>query len=104
MSREAIENIVREMREAESVWHRSDIAELPTQYLKEWADCIDTAMNDATKLSEENERLRDALNDAIQLACMKCTIWNSRADRCSLGSGMCDQVLKWKQILWEVSK
>lgn len=41
--RETISDIVKEMRQAEATWHRSDIAQLPTQYLKEWSDRIETA-------------------------------------------------------------
>ena len=40
---ETIEDIVREIRQAEVTWHRSEIAQLPTQYLKEWADRIEAA-------------------------------------------------------------
>ena len=38
---ETIADIVREIRQAEVTWHRSEIAQLPTQYLKEWADRIE---------------------------------------------------------------
>lgn len=40
---ETIEDIVAEIREAEKTWARSDIAQLPTQYLKVWADRIEAA-------------------------------------------------------------
>ena len=40
---ETIADIVREIRQAEVTWHRSEIAQLPTQYLKEWADRIEAA-------------------------------------------------------------
>ena len=33
---ETLADIVREIRQAEVTWHRSEIAQLPTQYLKEW--------------------------------------------------------------------
>lgn len=59
---------------------------------------------DVADILAENARLRDALKYAIPWACLKCTLWNSRAARCSLGSGMCDQVWKWKRLLGEVSK
>ena len=67
----------------------------------QFADQIET---DVADILAENARLRDALKDAIPFSCLKCTFWNSRAARCSRGSGMCDQVWKWKQILGEVSK
>ena len=40
---ETVADIVKEMRQAEATWHRSEIAQLPTQYLKEWADRIEAA-------------------------------------------------------------
>ena len=40
---ETLADIVREIRQAEVTWHRSEIAQLPTQYLKEWADRIEAA-------------------------------------------------------------
>ena len=40
---ETIADIVDEMRQAEATWHRSEIAQLPTQYLKEWSDRIEAA-------------------------------------------------------------
>ena len=40
---ETIADIVSEMRQAEATWHRSEIAQLPTQYLKEWSDRIEAA-------------------------------------------------------------
>ena len=38
---ETLADIVRELRQDEVTWHRSEIAQLPTQYLKEWADRIE---------------------------------------------------------------
>ena len=46
---ETIEDIVREIRQAEVTWHRSEIAQLPTQYLKEWADRIEAAEESEVK-------------------------------------------------------
>ena len=40
---ETLADIVREIRQAEVTWHRSEIAQLPTQYPKEWADRIEAA-------------------------------------------------------------
>ena len=53
---ETLADIVREIRQAEVTWHRSEIAQLPTQYLKEWADRIEAAWK------AERERVKaDAL-------------------------------------------
>lgn len=41
---ETIEDIMAEIREAEKTCTRSDIAQLPTQYLKEWSDRIEAAL------------------------------------------------------------
>ena len=51
---ETLADIVREIRQAEVTWHRSEIAQLPTQYLKEWADrklcdMLKSAMQEAAK-------------------------------------------------------
>ena len=53
---ETLADIVREICQAEVTWHRSEIAQLPTQYLKEWADRIEAAWK------AERERVKaDAL-------------------------------------------
>ena len=42
-NQETIADIASEMRQAEATWHRSEIAQLPTQYLNEWSDRIEAA-------------------------------------------------------------
>lgn len=108
MSIEAIEKSVREMlRFAEDIRRATDgcapdVAENTAVGVRMFAQRIEA---DVADILAENSRLRDALKYAIPGACLKCTIWNSRAARrCSRGSGMCDHVLKLKQILGEVSK
>ena len=54
---ETIADIVSEMRQAEATWHRSEIAQLPTQYLKEWSDRIEAAW----------KREREAVAEAAQI-------------------------------------
>ncbi|MBQ4199554.1 MAG: hypothetical protein II649_06700 [Kiritimatiellae bacterium] len=53
----AIDKIVNEIAEAEAVWHKEPIAQLPTQHLKEWADGIrseyDTLRREALKAINE---------------------------------------------------
>lgn len=104
---EAIEQSVREMlRFAEDIRRATDgcapdVAENTAVGVRMFAQRIEA---EASVLFAENARLRDALKYAIPWACLKCTLWNSRAARCSRGSGMCEQVWKWKQLLGEVSK
>ena len=50
---ETLADIVREIRQAEVTWHRSEIAQLPTQYLKEWADRIEVAGESKVKAMHE---------------------------------------------------
>lgn len=40
---ETVETVLREINEAHETWKRSEIANLPTQYLKEWHDRIEAA-------------------------------------------------------------
>ena len=105
MSREAIENTIRAMRDRNAVAYlrlgilgnvslnagrrAEDICEM-------FAGRVEA---DVADILAENARLRDALKDAIQFSCLKCTFWNSRTARCSRGSGACTQVLNWKAIL-----
>lgn len=63
---ETIEDIVAEIREAEKTWDRSDIAQLPTQYLKVWADRIETAAK------REVEELATAIRHLAKDACGHC--------------------------------
>lgn len=50
---ETLADIVREIRQAEVTWHRSEIAQLPTQYLKEWADRIEAAWKRESEATTE---------------------------------------------------
>lgn len=60
---ETIADIVAEMRQAEATWHRSEIAQLPTQYLKEWSDRIDAAHQ--REVAELRECLKETMADAV---------------------------------------
>lgn len=116
---ETVEDILREMR----AWADLERHRMERKHVTLFADRLEaahkrdikavvdvneiamkTATDEVAKLREENERLKAALKDAIPWACLKCTFWNSRTARCSRGSGMCDQVWKWKQILGEAAK
>ena len=62
---ETIEDIVREIRQAEVTWHRSEIAQLPTQYLKEWADRIEAAWKrEVETTTDESSAVGNAAADA----------------------------------------
>lgn len=39
------EEIIAQIRRAEEAWHNSEVANLPTQYLKEWADGLEKDFN-----------------------------------------------------------
>lgn len=58
-----IADIVKEMRQAEAIWHRSEIAQLPTQYLKEWSDRIEAAHQ--REIAELRECLKETMADAV---------------------------------------
>lgn len=59
---ETVADIVKEMRQAEATWHRSEIAQLPTQYLKEWSDSIEAAHQ------REVAELRECLKETMVIA------------------------------------
>ena len=68
---ETVADIVKEMRQAEATWHRSEIAQLPTQYLKEWSDRIEAAAKRECEATREKSsrvgntaKMREALSDA----------------------------------------
>ena len=67
---ETVENIVKEMRHAEATWHRSEIAQLPTQYLNEWSDRIEAAhQREVAELRIGIEELLDALQSIYNEEC-----------------------------------
>ena len=72
---EKIADIVREMRQAEATWHRSEIAQLPTQYLKEWSDRIEAAAKRECEATREKSsqvgnaaKMREALSRILGIA------------------------------------
>lgn len=110
MSREAIENTIRAMRDRNAVAYlrRGIIGNVCVNKGRRAEDICEMFAGrveaDVADILAENERLRDALKDAIPWACLKCTFWNSRTASCSRGSGACTQVMNWKALLGEVSK
>ena len=67
--KETVADIVKEMCQAEETWHRSEIAQLPTQYLKEWSDRIEAA--NQREVAELRECLEQAYGDKIGTYTMK---------------------------------
>ena len=67
---ETVADIVNEMRQAEATWHRSEIAQLPTQYLKEWGDRIEAAAKrEVSELRKGISELLDALQTIYDEEC-----------------------------------
>ena len=62
---ETIADIVREIRQAEVTWHRSEIAQLPTQYLKEWADRIEAAHKRESEAGAEAAQICGEIGELI---------------------------------------
>ena len=62
---ETLADIVREIRQAEVTWHRSEIAQLPTQYLKEWADRIEAAAKREREAGAEAAQICGEIGEMI---------------------------------------
>lgn len=74
-NQETIADIVSEMRQAEATWHRSEIAQLPTQYLNEWSDRIEAAEKREREATREKSsqvgnaaKIREALSRILGIA------------------------------------
>ena len=69
----AIDKIVNEIAEAEAVWHKEPIAQLPKQRLKEWADGIrseyDTLRREALKVIDEIASDKTCMHCDMHEAC-----------------------------------
>ena len=88
---ETIADIVREMHQAEETWHRSEIAQLPTQYLKEWSDRIEAAAK------REVAELRECLKEAIREKCPFTRMSCNHGELCDYECG----TVKWRKALRE---
>ena len=82
---ETVADIVREMRQAEATWHRSEIAQLPTQYLKEWSDRIEAAHQ------REVAELKRQRKEALAIA--------SDIDKCASIERHTDAMLKKNEVI-----
>ena len=83
---EKVESVLREIDEAHETWKRSEVANLPTQYLKEWHDRIESAHR------REVEELRDVGKQMLRRWCnLACT-----CEHCEFNAEPCS---RWRKIL-----
>ena len=68
---ETVEKVLSEIYDAYETWKRSEVASLPTQYLKEWHDLIEAAAKRECEATSEKSsqvfieaKIRAALEDA----------------------------------------
>lgn len=79
---ETVEDIVKEIGDAYETWKRSEIAELPTQYLMEWRDRLDVADRRSEEahqreIAELRRRLKvaeEALGESKVAVCHTCDL------------------------------
>ena len=93
---ETLADIVREIRQAEVTWHRSEIAQLPTQYLKEWADRIEVAWKrESEATTEKSSRVGNAaaMREALETI-SKCD--TSKEEDCYTLYRVCEAALSAK--------
>ena len=100
---ETIADIVREICQAEATWHRSDIAQLPTQYLKEWADRIEAAAK--REVAELKSKMNDVVceNEALRDACGTCGAKRER-EATREKSSRVGNAAKMREALKEISR
>lgn len=83
---ENVESVLREIDEAHETWKRSEVANLQTQYLKEWHDRIESAHR------REVEELRDVGKQMLRRWCnFACT-----CEHCEFNAEPCS---RWRKIL-----
>ena len=99
---ETVEVVLREIDEAHETWKRSEIAELPTQYLMEWRDRLDVAYRRSEdahnrEVSELRDCLKETMADAVaeykNNSCFR-NVKCGEIERC----GTC-KVMKWRKAL-----
>ena len=99
---ETIADIAKEIGDAYETWKRSEIAELPTQYLMEWRDRLDVADRRSEEahnreVAELRECLKETMVDAVaeykNNSCFK-NIKCGEIKRCDT----C-KVMKWHKVL-----
>ena len=86
---ETVEKVLSEIYDAYGTWKRSEVASLPTQYLKEWHDRIEAAHQ------REVAELRECLREAVTEVC-------NRLEKCGFKEPcVCKTcyVQKWRKAL-----
>ena len=67
---ETVEKVLSEIYDAYETWKRSEVASLPTQYLKEWHDRIEAAAKrEVAELRKGISELLDALQEIYDEEC-----------------------------------
>ena len=103
---ETVKDIVKEIGDAYETWKRSEIAELPTQYLMEWRDRLDVADRrieaaHQREVAELRECLKEAMADAVaeykNNSCFR-NVKCGEIERCKT----C-KVVRWRKTLKGVS-
>ena len=92
---ETVEKVLSEIYDAHETWKRSEVASLPTQYLKEWHDRIEAAHK--REVAELRECLKETMVDAVaeykNNSCFR-NVKCGEIERCDT----C-KVMKWRNAL-----
>lgn len=95
---ETVKDIAKEIGDAYETWKRSEIAELPTQYLMEWRDRLDVAYRRSEEAhNREVAELRECLNEAIREKCPFTLMSCKKGEPCDYECG----TDKWRKALGE---
>ena len=95
---ETVEDIAKEIGDAYETWKRSEIAELPTQYLMEWRDHLDLAHRRSEEAhNREVAELRECLKEAIREKCPFTRMSCKHGEPCDYECG----TFKWRKALRE---
>ena len=93
---ETVKDIAKEIGDAYETWKRSEIAELPTQYLMEWRDRLDVAHRRSEEAhNREVAELRECLREAVAEIC-------NRLEKCGFKEPCVFKtcyVQKWRKAL-----
>ena len=93
---ETVKDIAKEIGDAYETWKRSEIAELPTQYLMEWRDRLDVAYRRSEAAhNREVAELRECLKEAIREKCPFTRMSCKHGEPCDYECG----TVKWRNAL-----
>ena len=95
---DTVADIAKEIGDAYETWKRSEIAELPTQYLMEWRDRLDVADRRSEEAhNREVAELRECLKEAIREKCPFTRMSCKHGEPCNYECG----TVKWRKALRE---